>query len=266
MILDDLIAALVGRWLRRKRRSQTGAGQMVVFCPDTIGDAILINGFYEHKELNALAAWLADEHRDCLTATALDVGANIGNHTRYFSGLFEHVMSFEPNPAAFRLLKINVESCRNTEVFNIGLGDQTAAAKMVVPAMNRGGARVTEEGGLAVQLKALDEVDLRGRRIGLIKIDVEGYENKVLLGGEQTIREHRPIVAFESLASSEGLEMGGPIATLQRFGYRHFFYVGAPAGLRRSRLTAWLTVFARFRVRRLERPRGLSYPMIIAVH
>jgi hypothetical protein len=31
-----------------------------------------------------------------------------------------------------------------------------------------------------------------------IKCDVEGHERKVFLGGEQTIRRHRPVVQFES--------------------------------------------------------------------
>ncbi|MEZ5567920.1 MAG: FkbM family methyltransferase [Halioglobus sp.] len=48
--------------------------------------------------------------------------------------------------------------------------------------MNRGAARVSEAGDIDAQLGMLDELDFAGERIGLLKIDVEGYENKVLLG------------------------------------------------------------------------------------
>src|SRR5207253_1375276 len=36
-----------------------------------------------------------------------------------------------------------------------------------------------------------------------IKCDVEGHERKVFLGGEQTIRRHRPVVQFESTVTEE---------------------------------------------------------------
>ncbi|MEZ5567921.1 MAG: hypothetical protein R3E54_06225 [Halioglobus sp.] len=98
MSLDALIAAFVGRWLRRRRRNRPASAQMAVFCPDTIGDSILINGVYEHRELNALATWLQAHHPGCLASTALAVGANIGNHTRYFAGMFRRVVAYEPNP------------------------------------------------------------------------------------------------------------------------------------------------------------------------
>lgn len=265
MFPDYLISALVSRWLRRRRRTRPASAQMAVFCPDTIGDAILINGFYEHRELNALAAWLRARHPGCLALTALDIGANIGNHTRYFAGIFRHVMAFEPNPEAFQLLRINVRKLSNVEIFNTGLGDRSESVKLSVPAMNRGAAQVSRSGDIDVQLRALDELDFLGEQIGLLKIDVEGYENKVLIGGESTIRRHRPIVVFESLGRAGLSDTGEPVETLRRFGYREFYYVGTPAGLRASRLLAWMSIFFPFRVRTLKRLGSINYPMLVAV-
>jgi predicted RNA methylase len=39
---------------------------------------------------------------------ALDVGANIGNHSAYLAKFCKKVLAIEPNPESFRLLEINV--------------------------------------------------------------------------------------------------------------------------------------------------------------
>lgn len=265
MSFDYLISALVSRWLRRRRRRRSGSDPMVVFCPDTIGDAILIHGTYEHRELNALSAWLSEQHPECLKLTALDVGANIGNHTLYFSKRFHRVVAFEPNPEVFRVLQINVENRTNVEAVNIGLSDRAGVAKLSVPALNRGAGQLSDAGNVAIQLSTLDQLEQTDARIGLLKIDVEGHENNVLLGGESTIRQQKPIVVFESLGRSGENSGGDPVATLKRFGYREFYYVGAPAWFRSSRFLAWLTVFTAFRVRPFKRLRRLNYPVVVAV-
>lgn len=59
---------------------------------------------------------------------------------------------------------------------------------------NPAGATVQE---VQVRVATLDAI-LDGRRIDALKIDVEGAELGVLLGGETTIAESRPVVMFES--------------------------------------------------------------------
>jgi FkbM family methyltransferase len=50
---------------------------------------------------------------------------------------------------------------------------------------------------LAVRVERLDEVLPDGVRPAFVKIDVEGAEEEVLLGALETLRRHRPVVAFE---------------------------------------------------------------------
>jgi FkbM family methyltransferase len=142
---------------------------------------------------------------------ALDVGANIGNHTLWFAlvcGL--HTVAFEPVYTAE--LRRNVELNGADELVTIeeyGLSDGPGTA------VHHGQGRLTERGveylpnpnvpdmasglhgsiGLAVNLRTLDSFKLTG--VGLIKVDVEGMEPLVLLGGEQTIRRDRPVIYTE---------------------------------------------------------------------
>jgi hypothetical protein len=74
---------------------------------------------------------------------------------------------------------------------------------------------------------------LQGRRVSLVKIDVEGYEWPVLQGGRELIANHRPHMVFEHDVRYCARGGGSP-ANLQRFfdecGYRLFAVGrGAPA-------------------------------------
>jgi hypothetical protein len=58
---------------------------------DSIGQAIILNGFYERELLQGMCSLVLDKN-----SIALDVGANIGNHSLFFSNNFDSVISFEP--------------------------------------------------------------------------------------------------------------------------------------------------------------------------
>ena len=75
--------------------------QLACYTFDYIAMQINIYGRYENELLECLSDLLLkitpDNRRICL-----DVGANIGNHSLYFSGYFDKVFSFEPNKKFFR--------------------------------------------------------------------------------------------------------------------------------------------------------------------
>ena len=79
--LGDIIVQRMGE---RARRLQLP--RMAIFAHDEIGDWVVIDGRYEADILDAITGWLVPralpEHR---LMTALDIGANIGNHTLAFA-------------------------------------------------------------------------------------------------------------------------------------------------------------------------------------
>ncbi len=80
--------------------------QLVVFSFDYVSTAINIDGIYEIDELEVLFEWLKLLNIDeIFEGSALDIGANIGNHSLYFSDYFSEVLSYEPHPLTYELLK-----------------------------------------------------------------------------------------------------------------------------------------------------------------
>src|SRR3989338_8106599 len=61
---------------------------------DPICREILFNGYYEKELLMGMCKLVENK-----SGTVLDIGANIGNHTVFFSREFENVISFEPTPS-----------------------------------------------------------------------------------------------------------------------------------------------------------------------
>ena len=83
--------------------------QLAVLAFDHIGLCINLDGRYEKRTLDLIRNYLKSVISDLERSVALDIGANIGNHSVYFSDLFEEVFAFEPNPRTFALLRFNSE-------------------------------------------------------------------------------------------------------------------------------------------------------------
>jgi FkbM family methyltransferase len=136
---------------------------------------------------------------------AVDVGANIGNHSLFFSSVFDTVHAFEPNPKMVERLKTHAEmnAAKNLHIHAVGLSDRNAELFFEENLRgNAGNGRfVSRASGVAISLPVRrgDDVlqELGVSRVDFIKLDIEGHEEAALRGLERTIARHRPIVAFE---------------------------------------------------------------------
>lgn len=136
---------------------------------------------------------------------AVDVGANIGNHTLFFAAICGlKTFSFEPVNSTSEILEKNISiNNLNEKVtrLSFALGSEEGIASMEFPNIdNIGMARVVRSEHASdvrnqVQVRTLDSFELKN--VGLIKIDVEGMELDVLKGSINTIKENRPIVLAE---------------------------------------------------------------------
>lgn len=148
---------------------------------------------------------------------AIDVGANVGFHTTYLARRYAQVIAVEPHPATVGLLSENLrlnqvidrvtviqaaaydrltELAISTEVeFPIPdewhLDTCTSASSICFVPLDQA------HGRLVIKTVVLDDVVPPGSPIGLIKVDAQGCDLRVLRGLEQTIRRCRPIVVFE---------------------------------------------------------------------
>lgn len=136
--------------------------------------------------------------------TFVDVGANIG----YYSALGAHlvgptgrVIAFEPNPSAFESLRfwIEVNSVSHAECFQTAMTNEPGKLTLYVPPPsehhNNANLISGSEGATSVIIPAqtLDSTldRLAVDKVDLMKIDVEGYELRVVQGAERSIRAGR---------------------------------------------------------------------------
>lgn len=141
-------------------------------------------------------------------SVALDIGAHIGFYTLLLSKLVGsegRVYSFEPLPENHRLLRENVElnHCQNVTLVQKAILSQSGVIRVTVPGNEPvpGSVSLTTDYGtppIQVEGVTLDEFGEQiGGAIHLVKMDVEGAEHDVLLGGRETIHKHRPVLMIE---------------------------------------------------------------------
>jgi len=148
---------------------------------------------------------------------AVDVGANIGYMTAVLASRVSSlsggsVLAIEAHPEIFEELKYNVENWRkqltnvNLEIQQIAISDERGKVTLGIPdsfATNRGLAAVlsrndaTEQPNLnywqtvTVESVSLDELLPAPKKIGVLKLDVEGHEISVLKGAKKLLKEQR---------------------------------------------------------------------------
>lgn len=156
---------------------------------------------YVGRSLHNYGEYNPDETEMILSLASgrcLDIGANFGVMGQALEASGFTVECFEPQPYVFDVLRKNVRG----KCHNVGLGSVAETAKM--PRIlngsraNYGGQGIgyrSDLGTIDVSVRTLDSFGFDD--VGFMKIDVEGYEEKVLRGGIETITRCRPIMYIE---------------------------------------------------------------------
>lgn len=120
--------------------------------------------------------------------TALDVGCRVGEFTRYLHRDFGHVFAFDPN--LWPDFRCNVD-LRKVTHFRCALGDEIGEIQMF-------GGTHSDRPGAKSKIVPVYTIDMFGfDNVDYIKIDVEGFEKKVLLGAARTIERCNPVIVIE---------------------------------------------------------------------
>ena len=133
---------------------------------------------------------------------AIDVGANVGYYTCLFAGCVGPtgvVYSFEPEERNFRTLRGNVERNQlgNVSLHQEAVSDNGGTTDIFLSEENRGDHTLVPLGDRESQTVSTTTLDdflqnVRSEdRIGLVKIDVQGFEVKVLRGMRKCLAERR---------------------------------------------------------------------------
>jgi len=142
-------------------------------------------------------------------ATAVDVGANFGCWTLPLSRHAHSVLAIEPQAGCVQLLKrsLAANNIRNVRLYMAAAGSLPGTCFVQELdfdlSTNFGGVSLLQDcvgqpdaQHAAVPVVRLDDL-LRGEVVSFIKIDVEGYERKVLRGAHDTIMRCKPILFIE---------------------------------------------------------------------
>ena len=137
---------------------------------------------------------------------AIQAGGCVGVYPRMMSQLFKLVYTFEPHPINFHCL---VANCQEDNIIKINgaLGGGTGLSKLVEHNMSNTGMhhmafspreRPKEEHTgktYTTQIFTIDSLQLT--ECDFIQLDVEGFEEAVILGSVRTIIKHGPVIMCE---------------------------------------------------------------------
>ncbi|MCL9981731.1 MAG: FkbM family methyltransferase [Erythrobacter sp.] len=209
----------------RKRMPAVHVGQGRVLLESAFGHLMLVNGgdtaivphlirdgFFDRNLTNVIDSMLVSG------MTFIDIGANCGTYTIYGAarvGREGRVIAIEAAPAISALLQETVAmngAEHWCEVLGCAAGAEPGTLVLHTFASRQGGNTVLPEIAdvarealgetvetVEIPCRTLDDIvaerDLS--RIDLIKIDVEGFEREVLLGGRATLMRYRPKLIIE---------------------------------------------------------------------
>jgi FkbM family methyltransferase len=142
---------------------------------------------------------------------AFDVGANIGCFSLIMgrsAGETGRIIAVEPNPRVYARLSENIRLNRmkNIEPLQCGLSDAVGEFTLYIPPdnfPNQGISSLYPHPELTIKIPVdIQTVDsiMEARkydRLDFVKIDAQGNDYKVLLGGAESIRKYKPYVVFE---------------------------------------------------------------------
>jgi FkbM family methyltransferase len=140
---------------------------------------------------------------------AYDIGANAGYFTLVMSKIAQttgKVFSFEPDPKNFRALQTNIRNngLKNAVAFQKAVSDTTGTVAFATFEYSLVGHIVTAntpEDAKLIEVKSISLDDFvyteQFPSPSLIKIDVEGAEDRVILGADRLLREAKPVILAE---------------------------------------------------------------------
>jgi FkbM family methyltransferase len=207
-----LLNALSGR--SGDRWAKVEGGELSVSLDDYVGRSAYFVGDIDRKISAIIDRFVRPGD------TVLDIGANIGLVTLRLAkrvGPSGTVHAFEPNPAIAGRLRASLErnGIANVQLHQVALGAVPDTLHLSIPEGNAGAASFLHSRGtsIGVPVKRLDDFELRP---SFIKMDVEGFEDRVLEGFAQTLRTHPPkVILFE-----QNNAKGRSIPILRDAGYR----------------------------------------------
>lgn len=201
-------------------------------------DGIEIGHFANFSEYHSIPAFINAAERRFFEQSPfgagpiIDVGANVGLVSLLLARRFPDrtIHAFEPNSTTFETLEANLARNDAAKVFchRYAVSDADGTVMFDSDPVKRGTASISNKNGDNVAIVPATTLDTfvaehKIDTIGLLKIDVEGYETLVLGGARRVLCEIRPsAIYFEVcpiLTERAGFSAADPARLLVQAGY-----------------------------------------------
>lgn len=173
-------------------------------------------GMVDLDPIMAVVDPLLKQKRTCIQA-----GGCFGVWPVHFAGMFQSVITFEPEPVNYKCLVQNTAHLTNVRCLNAALwSNATERVGLCLDRKmhNNSGAYFVAGVG-KIPTATID--DLNVTDCDLLALDIEGAEYPAILGGAETIKRCRPVVVLEDKGHDARFKRGSPIELLCcEFGYR----------------------------------------------
>lgn len=232
--------------------------------PETVPGGKFVEGVYLPEKEQHLIDWMvhgkkAVRHRGRITyqwgkqeaamevvkaegragESMIDVGAHCGLWSMWWAEIMGSILAFEPIAVYRQLMEANMalEGHVNYAILPFALSDAVGTLTFRVDPSNTGGTRAYGDseshdfGDYNVACTTLDSAAAGfadANPIGFLKIDCEGFEEKVLRGGAALIETHRPVIVVEQKFEGKwfGFKRKGAVDFLKSKGYREVKEIG----------------------------------------
>lgn len=131
-------------------------------------------------------------------ASAIDVGANIGDSAIILQSFVSApILCIEGNPKFIPLLKRNILQLKDITVEECFVGEENET----VVAVNYGGtARIEKSLNGGIEVRTVQQILANNelfKQAKLLKIDTDGFDNKIIRASKILLEEAKPVVFFE---------------------------------------------------------------------
>ena len=188
------------------------------------GNHFSINVFYERHGIDNI-----EDISKLFNKNIIDAGACIGDSAIFFSEYTNNkVYSFEPFKKNYNLMlkTIELNDVKNVVPINMALGNEVKEFSIFYDGAYSGMLSIeTEKQSDLIEEKAmmitLDKfVEEHNIEVGLIKTDLEGFEQKFLEGAVNTIKKQKPILMISIYHSYDDFFNIKPLIESWNLGYK----------------------------------------------
>ncbi len=232
---------------------------------DPVLSGALTLGVYENSEIHFFKEYCRAD------MTFVDIGGNIG----LYSALALHtldqdgrIIALEPHPESFALLSKNIETNKKNrgienapkiDLYQMAASSKSGTRSLALNPENKADNRLSdapeEWESIPIEAKSMDAllVEQEIEEVNFVKMDVQGYEHRILSGFMDTLRRSRKTIIMTEFwpqgIDSTGGNARGYLQDLADLGFELYELKEKPLG-HVEPLEDWDTLIARLRGRK----------------